>query len=688
MMKLKWKELSLLKKVYIFIIIMTILVAFELKVLFFAIETSAAIRAFVGGEGLWSKAQKDAVHSLHNYNQTRDPAFYQRFKELIQIPLGDKKARLELEKPNPNMEIVFKGFLQGQVHYQDIENMAQLIHRFRSASYIQDALSSWRQGDLYMDQLILEAAVLHDMISKKQSSQRRAAVLARINILNSNLTAVENRFSATLGEGARWLERQLFLGLLIVICTVVLTSNVLIFAFARSLVSTLREMIEIARQVGSGDFSKQIAIKSNDEIGQLAQSLNQMSQELRANIGERVQAENANRIKSLFLAHMSHEIRTPLGAILGFTELLKENNLSDEERQKNIEIIERTGQDLAKIINDILDITKVEADHLDIDEVSFSLPKLMSEVYELLNLKCIEKSIQLIFVQSGPIPYRMKTDPIRLRQIIMNVIGNAIKFTNHGKVTVTYRAYNGKLTFLVKDTGIGITKEQQHSLFQVFSQADNSITREFEGTGLGLVLSRRLARMLGGDVTLESSEFGQGSTFKIDIAIHEVDSMKRPTLHNHHETETPKDDFSILKNKKILLVEDSPDNQLLIQKYLSKYAVNLTTANNGQEAVHATDINHFDLILMDMQMPVLDGYNATSILRKKGLKIPIIALTAHAMKDDRAKCLNAGCTDYITKPIHRIQFLESIVKNLPKANSEFNPQSSSSSPNEDPELTA
>lgn len=371
-------------------------------------------------------------------------------------------------------------------------------------------------------------------------------------------------------------------------------------------------------------------------------------------------AEQMSRVKTLFLANMSHEIRSPLTAILGFAELLKDPNLTQQERNNYVEIIERTGLTLTDIINDILDISKVEADRIEIENLSFAPASLMSEIFSVLHLKCLNKSIELNFKSLGSIPPLIRTDPLRLRQILLNIIGNAIKFTRTGFVNVTYECKDSQLFFTIEDSGIGITTEQQNKLFANFSQGDSSITRDYAGTGLGLSLSLRLAQILRGDVRLQKSIPGKGSTFTVTIPFEVSEAASGWPL----EPKIVANEYSIFEGKKVLLVDDSEDNQLLVGRLLSKYGFEVKTVGDGREAIAAATTQTFDLILMDMQMPILDGYQATEQLRKNNVHTPIIALTANAMKEDRDKCLSVGCSDYVSKPIRTPILIQSLLKNL------------------------
>ena len=376
-------------------------------------------------------------------------------------------------------------------------------------------------------------------------------------------------------------------------------------------------------------------------------------------------AEVANIAKSQFLANMSHEIRTPLGAIIGFTKLLQEPEISPKERENHIKIISKSAQALSSLVDDILDLSKVEMGHLEIEHRRFSIHELISDINSLLKFKSEEKGIALKFSFDSEIPPSICSDPTRLRQILINIVGNAIKFTDKGGIIVhiKYSSEDGKnyMTFVVADTGLGIPEHSHSRLFKPFAQADSSMTRRYGGTGLGLELSRRLARNLGGDVTLIQSEVGKGSTFCIRIEALPQMNNELSFAKFKSEDSSPKNVKHLdLRDVKVLLAEDSPDNQLLIQYILRKTGAKLECTNNGAECLERALNGDHDLVLMDIQMPVMDGYQTTTALRSTGYSKPIIALTAHAMKEDRNRCLEAGCNTHLTKPINAEDLIQTI----------------------------
>jgi len=379
-------------------------------------------------------------------------------------------------------------------------------------------------------------------------------------------------------------------------------------------------------------------------------------------------AEDANRSKSAFLANMSHEIRTPLTAILGYAELLHDPEVAQAERADAARTIQRNGQHLLSVIDDILDLSKIEAGKLQIELLPCSPRQLVAEVVEALRVRAAAKGLSLVATCVGPIPEQILTDPTRLRQILLNLGGNAIKFTEHGSVTLEVSSRNtagsdgGQLVVAVVDTGIGLDAEQASRLFAPFQQADASTTRRFGGTGLGLVISKRLAQSLGGDISVHGAR-GSGCRFELTIATGPLDGSRCDDRPIAIAVAAPQPRARAIRLAgRILLAEDGPDNRLLIGRLLERAGAVVDTAADGRAAVQrvqaaqAAGTPH-DLILMDMQMPELDGYEATRALRASGIGVPIVAVTAHAMNGDRERCVAAGCDDYLTKPIDRLAML-------------------------------
>ncbi len=428
-------------------------------------------------------------------------------------------------------------------------------------------------------------------------------------------------------------------------------------------------------------------------------------------------AKAANRAKSEFLANISHEVRTPMTAILGHVDLLTEKladngKATDPHCAESLAIIRRNGEHLLAMLNDILDLAKMEAGKLKVERTGFSLLRLIDDVRALMEVHAAQKGLSFSVELADGLPDRIVTDPTRLKQILFNLIGNAIKFTEQGgiRTVVSFLAADqesGTLIIEVIDTGIGISKDELEQLFEPFVQADTSTARRFGGTGLGLAICSRLARFLGGDISAESQP-GRGSTFRLTIPIDLVEPD--PAHRAEAETQTAENAAAVTATAStfgtrqgapasaaetgiggpfspaseaaergsraplpklsgnILLVEDSADNQRIIATVLKKAGAKVTLAENGQTAIDAVrsresaSLPPFDLILMDVQMPVLDGQQATRILRESGCRIPIVALTANADDTDRQQCFQAGCNEYVTKPIDREKFLNVLAK--------------------------
>ncbi len=378
----------------------------------------------------------------------------------------------------------------------------------------------------------------------------------------------------------------------------------------------------------------------------------------------RDQALEASRVKSDFLASMSHEIRTPLNAIIGMAELLAETDLA-RDQAKYVDVFKNAGEALSSLVNDILDLSKIEAGQLELESIDYALPELINQAVQIYALRCAEKGITLGAEIAADVPTWVRGDPNRLRQIVLNLLGNAMKFTERGEIglrvdLVTRAAGEHSIRIAVCDTGIGIPAQKLATIFDSFTQVDSTTTRKYGGTGLGLSISKRLVELMGGDISV-TSEPGHGSRFVFEFPL---ERGQPPTVATS-AAEGGASPTTSPQRKRILLVEDNPDNRLLIKTYLKRAPIEVDEAQDGAAAVAKFRSGAYDLILMDVQMPVMDGHEATRTIRAleaatAGKTTPIIALTAHALKEEMAKSLAAGCSAHLTKPIKKQTLLEAL----------------------------
>ena len=397
----------------------------------------------------------------------------------------------------------------------------------------------------------------------------------------------------------------------------------------------------------------------------------------------RKRAEEANMAKSQFLATMSHEIRTPMTAILGYAEMLAEesaDHFCQKQSREAAETIHINSQHLLMLIDDILDVSKIEAGRMTVERIPVSPFEIVESVRALQQTRAESSGIELVVAYQTALPERIQSDPTRLRQILHNLVSNALKFTREGRITiaVSYDQASSQIRFEIQDTGMGMTPKHLDRIrkFEAFQQADSTTTRRFGGSGLGLKISSELATLLGGSITIDSV-FGKGTTVTLNLAVESVDKcncLDPSEIYTSTQTGTPDANSEpgathrgqhVLRNISILLAEDGQDNQKLITYLLKSQGASVTVAGNGQEAIELVEKcgqEAFDIVLMDMQMPVLDGYEATKRLRKSGFTRPILALTAHAMNGSREHCLQAGCDDYLQKPIDRQAIFSAIPK--------------------------
>ncbi|HLG03803.1 MAG TPA: response regulator [Bacteroidia bacterium] len=868
------RDISIAKKLYFVLGIMALLIAIELIALGFSINTLSSVRSYVGGEGLWSKGQKDAFYHLQKYGHTHDDGDYRAFHENMKVPLADNRVWLELQKEEPDLTLARQGFIEGGNHPDDVDGMIKLFRRFNKISYIEKAISLWGEAIITIAPLIPLSEKLHREINSTSPSQENINhILKEIDPINLKLTKLENDFSFTLGEGSRWLENLILKILFAVALTVEISGLLLTISVRRGISKGIDEIIRTADKVAKADFSVRAQVFSKDEIGVLASSFNRMADELEKNIAGRkeaddalvieasyvklleeiataanespsldhvaqialhkicaltkwpvghlyiknnannefvssklwhlnnpdkykvfkeisesyvfkpgiglpgrvveskgpawivdvtkdsnfprakiandlgvraafgfpvlansevvavfeffldspqepdiqllkvtnaigtqlgrvverqltiqaikereddlikakAKAEEANQLKDAFLANMSHEIRTPMNAIIGFADILRKRKLEENE-MSYVETIKSSGNNLLVIINDILDISKIDAGMIVFEEQPLNINLLFHSLNSMLAEKAKEKNLELLFVCDKDIPDILLGDATRLTQIIMNLAGNAIKFTHKGGVEVFANVLKEKdallhvpspgdrpvvaggkygqekcvVKFSVRDTGIGIAKDKLPYIFDRFRQAESTTTRQYGGTGLGLSIAKTLVELQGGAVFVKS-EINVGSVFTFTLPFIKVNVEKVA----EEKTDTEKFDLKKLAGLKILLVEDNPINIKFVMALFSENGLTTDVAEDGKQAVEKIKNHSYDILLMDIEMPEMSGYEAATFIRKV-LKsnVPIIAMTAHAMAGEREKCLQLGMNDYISKPIDSDRLFE------------------------------
>jgi signal transduction histidine kinase len=481
-----------------FVAVAIVLVAMAI----FFMDVLSAARAYVGGESLWTKGQKQAVQHLERYAHTRSEASWQAYSQAIAVPLGDRVAREELEKPSPDYAVARRGFIAGANHEDDIDGMIRLFRWFRRVSFIDEAIRIWAEADGLIAQLISTADELRRAVQAGAGADALAPLLQRIQDLDRRLTPLEVRFSATLGEATR--KTQHLLSVVMIAMAVLLT--VLGALVAR------RVALHGARIEERLRISEESARQANELLEQRVAARTRELREANERLME------LDRMKSQFLATMSHELRTPLNSILGFTSLMREGMAGPltAEQQRQLGFVHASGEHLLALINDLLDLSRIESGRMDVTLAPFDFAGVAAEVGQQLKPMVEQKGLKLEIQVPHSLP--MVGDRRKCYQVLLNLTNNAVKFTERGAVRIEAAAQDGKLAASVVDTGIGIRPEQLRLLFEAFRQLDGTPRRLYEGTGLGLHLSRKLLDLMAGDIRVES-EFRAGSRFSFTVPL-------------------------------------------------------------------------------------------------------------------------------------------------------------------------
>lgn len=661
---------------------MALLLVLELCSLWIALETLSSTRAFVTGEALWSKGQKNAVTSLLFYAQSHNENDYQAFQDFLKVPLGDGKTLRALSRPVPDIPAAAAGLLEGRNHPEDTEGIIRLFLRFKNISFLKKAIGLWTTADSSLQELLVTGDQLHRMVSTGQVKENQLkVVLEKVKFINLKVTKLADEFSFTLGEGARLLERAVLWLIITLSLSIGIISILIAVSVSRGVVKGVREIIKGTDLVSRGILNARVKVYSGDEIGRLAIAFNQMTETLEQNLyhiqelkdtgvslkREKEKAEASEKAKRLFLAKMSHEIRTPMNAILGFARLLEES-LTTREQQEYIRIIIKSGDSLLVILNDILDFSRMEAGKIVFEKLPFSPGAVIQTAMLMMEPKARQKDLFIECILDRELPETVLGDSVRLNQVLLNLVSNSIKFTHTGHITIVARCVEEReegylLHFGVQDTGIGIPVEMQERIFESFEQVPGADVQRFGGMGLGLSIVKQLIELQRGELFVDSKP-GQGANFYFRLYFLKDRKTTAPGMPAKESAAT-----GGANGIRVLVVEDNRINQLLVMKVLKKQGFDTDLAENGMEALEKLQQRDFDIIIMDLQMPVMDGYEAAQRIR--GLAgaqkdIPIIALSAHTFKGEYERCLETGINDFISKPFDKEELYNkicSLVKN-------------------------
>ena len=639
----------------------------------FAISMVSGVRAYVSGEGFYSKYQKDAVFYLRRYVQDGNESDYKKFSDAIKIPIADAQARHELDKPEPDRVRAAAFFREGQNSEEDIPLLIKLFLRFRHFGFVENAITIWDRGDLLVRELDDLGVKAHQFAAASRSRQRDRSgltLIPQIDSVNERLIVLENDFARTLGQGSTWISGPIFESLLVADLILLIVGVILSSWLGRSIVGEIDEVAQAVDSIAKGDFSTRCHVKRNDELGRLAEGFNQMSSSIEHAQRElrhaRDNALQASRVKSEFLANMSHEIRTPLNVVLGYTDVLADHiaTYENQDAKDHIEAIRRAGKRLYGTIQGILDFSKIEAQAFELRPQPVKLGALLERHIEEIRILAERKGIRLRCIVDEPYAIVL-FDEYCISGALTNLLQNAIKFTEEGSVTARlYRTTGDRVLRIgIEDTGIGIEPAYLTRIFEPFSQEQVGYTRPFEGNGLGLALTRSYLQLNGGDISVVSRK-GHGSTFTISFS---PQSELSPVSHAPLQGASTNGHAARAESRRpcVLVVEDDADNQALMKTLLkAHYEVRVaSSADEARRELAAANGYPVELILMDFSLRgEEDGPSLTRKLRmdQRYKETPVVALTAHASVEDRKVALAIGFDAFLVKPVDRDELFRTI----------------------------
>ena len=689
------RRLSITRKLVLISAVYILIIAGLLAIAQLALGFLSDVRAYVGGEGLWSKSQKDAVYHLVTYVTLQREADYQAYLDSMQVPLGDRKARLELSRAQPDLAQAGRGFIEGRNHADDVYGMATLFRRFGSISYLARAIEIWGRADTALDDLrALAEQVRSEVRSGKLTKERQNELLLTIGEVNDRLTTLEDGFSFTLGEGARQIRRWVGLAMLLLTGIALLAGAGLSARISNQIGNGILTLRDGTRRVTAGDLGQAIAVDSADEIGELAQAFNGMTESLVRHITALEEAKAAlaemDRLKTQFFANVSHELRTPLTLILGPAQRLLESGAMPLELRRDAAVIERNAQLLRKHVNDLLDLSRLDAGHMETELAELDAARLVRRVASHFEALADERKVR--FVVETPAAAPLAADPDKLERVLLNLLSNAFKFTpDGGTIALRLVASDAETQITVDDSGPGVPPELRAAIFERFRQGDGGATRRHGGTGLGLAIVKEFVALHHGSISVDSSPLG-GAAFRCRLPRRAVDSAAltaaladrtpvggpfaddradqierlRPYLEELAPAASATREIGDAQTGSapetggattdpeaplVLVVEDNPEMNRFIAETLAPL-YRTASAGDGEEGLALARELKPDLVVSDVMMPRMSGDQLLAALRADPdfAGTPFLVLTAKADDALRVRLLREGAQDFLVKP--------------------------------------